>query len=321
MAKVKGFKGFNKDLKCRGFQYKVGQEYIKEGLISMCQNGFHLCENPFDVFEYYGPRNSRYCRVEGRGGIKRGRDKLVVSDICIKEEISLSEMVEEGILYMLDANHSSVLNESDPRSNITSEQDHSTAINYGYRSVSANTGYYSITYNHGFHSIAATTTERSVAVNDGYFSTAISTGPRSVARNSEEYSLAVSSGAYSVAINSGKHSTVMCTGPCSMVSNSGEQSVTVSRGSNSVAENSGEHSIAASFDEHSTVRVSNGIAIATGKDSVAAGDIGSWLVLTERDDNGNVLDMKCVKVDGEFVEPNTYYRLLNGRIFKSKPRP
>ena len=53
MSNVKGFKGFNKDLKCRDFQYEIGKDFEHEGRVEVCDRGFHFCENPLDVFNYY----------------------------------------------------------------------------------------------------------------------------------------------------------------------------------------------------------------------------------------------------------------------------
>ena len=61
---MKLYKGFDKDLKCRGFQYEIGKEY-KEEKADLCNKGFHACENPLDTFGYYAPGDgSRYCVVE-----------------------------------------------------------------------------------------------------------------------------------------------------------------------------------------------------------------------------------------------------------------
>ena len=61
---MKAYKGFDKDLKCRGFQYEQGKEY-REDKAELCASGFHACENPLDIFKYYAPNEgSRYCEVE-----------------------------------------------------------------------------------------------------------------------------------------------------------------------------------------------------------------------------------------------------------------
>ena len=60
---MKCFKGFNKDLRCRDFQFEIGKEY-EEKEASLCKKGFHGCKYPLDCFAYYAPSNSRYCEVE-----------------------------------------------------------------------------------------------------------------------------------------------------------------------------------------------------------------------------------------------------------------
>ena len=90
-TKIIGYKGFDKDLKCRDYQYEVGKTFEHEGNVSCCDSGFHFCKNPFDVFEYYPPSNSRYCSVEGSG--KSDKDnkgsKVSVSKLHISAEIGL----------------------------------------------------------------------------------------------------------------------------------------------------------------------------------------------------------------------------------------
>lgn len=50
---IKSYKGFDKNLRCRDFQYEIGGIYEMDGKIKMCNRGFHACESPFDVFDYY----------------------------------------------------------------------------------------------------------------------------------------------------------------------------------------------------------------------------------------------------------------------------
>ena len=59
----KAYKGFDKDLKCRDFQFEIGKEF-REDEAKLCSKGFHACENPLDTFKYYAPAESRFCEVE-----------------------------------------------------------------------------------------------------------------------------------------------------------------------------------------------------------------------------------------------------------------
>lgn len=64
---MKGFKGFDKDLKCRDMQYAVGETKVHDGPVAICKTGLHYCEKPLDVFTHYPPHSSRYAEVEGQG--------------------------------------------------------------------------------------------------------------------------------------------------------------------------------------------------------------------------------------------------------------
>ena len=52
---VIAFKGFNKNMQCRGFQFAIGETFEHAGPVVACESGFHACENPLDVFRYYAP--------------------------------------------------------------------------------------------------------------------------------------------------------------------------------------------------------------------------------------------------------------------------
>lgn len=91
---MKAYKGFDKDLKCRGFQYEVGKEY-EEGSAELCKKGFHACENPLDTFRYYGPTDSRYCEVDvADNGERNDADsKVCGKHIKIGAEIGLKGVI------------------------------------------------------------------------------------------------------------------------------------------------------------------------------------------------------------------------------------
>lgn len=210
--KIIAYKGFDKDLKCRYFQYEVGKAYEMDGEIECCECGFHACENPLDVFGYYAPADSRYCKVEQSGTLSKDADgsKVASSKIRVQCEIGMKGIIEAGVKFIFDK-----VNWKDNKKS-----------NTGNRSAATNTGY------------------RSAATNTGNWSAATNTGNWSAAKVS------------------------------------GEES----------------------------------IAIVTGSDSMASGALGCWLVLTERDENYHIKEVKAVKVDGKRIKADTYYKLVDGEV-------
>ena len=101
--KIIAYKGFDKNLCCRGFQYEIGKEYVHEGEIECCESGFHACTNPFDVLDYY-PSDSiiRFCVVEQSGTIKTGNvdSKQASSKIKIKAEIGMAGLFKAGVEWI-----------------------------------------------------------------------------------------------------------------------------------------------------------------------------------------------------------------------------
>ncbi|WP_423190932.1 DUF7666 domain-containing protein, partial [Achromobacter xylosoxidans] len=102
---VTSYKAFNADLTCTGgdkpFQYEVGKTYEMKGPIKACDRGFHACEYPLNVFDYYPPAGSRFALVEQGGKISReGSDtKLASSRITIKAEIGIAGLIKAAIEY------------------------------------------------------------------------------------------------------------------------------------------------------------------------------------------------------------------------------
>ena len=100
METIKTYKGFNKDMKCRDFQYEEGEEYeTREAEVCSC--GFHACEHPLDCFNYYRPSKSIYHEVEQSGKIsKESNDsKIASTKIKIGARLSISGLVEAAIEY------------------------------------------------------------------------------------------------------------------------------------------------------------------------------------------------------------------------------
>ena len=95
---MKGYKAFDKDLTCRGFQYEVGKEFKHKGDIELCEEGFHFCKKIVDIQGYYNLRDeeTRLCEVEATGKVIEGDYKCVTDKIKIIRELTREEMYELG---------------------------------------------------------------------------------------------------------------------------------------------------------------------------------------------------------------------------------
>ncbi|ECC4906605.1 hypothetical protein C3U49_09365 [Salmonella enterica] len=193
------FKGFNKNLKCRDFQFEIGKTFHHDGKVEVCGSGFHACECPFDVFSYYPPAESRYAETISFGVIDReeeGDTKIASASITIKSELTLPQFIQRGIEWIW-----SKIDKSLEQQIMTGNR--SAATNTGYQSAATNTGYQSAATNTGNRSAATNTGNRSAATNTGNRSAATNTGDWSAATNTGYQSAAEVSGSQSVAASLG----------------------------------------------------------------------------------------------------------------------
>ena len=200
------FKGFNKDLKCRDFQFEIGKTFHHEGKVEACGSGFHACECPFGVFGYYPPADSRYAETISFGVTDRGEGgdtKIASASITIKAELTLPQFIQRGIEWIW-----SKIDKSLEQQIMTG--DWSAATNTGYLSAATNTGDRSAATNTGDQSAATNTGYRSAATNTGYQSAATNTGYRSAAEVSGLYSVAASLGIEGKARASESGAIVLC---------------------------------------------------------------------------------------------------------------
>ena len=190
---IAAYKGFDQDLKCRGFQFEIGKTYKHKGEVSVCNSGFHACENPLAVFEYYPP-TSRFAIVKCAGKISKDINdkKIACGELTVEAEIWLPELISEAVEWI----HSRVDLEN---KKISNTGDQSVASNTGYKSVAGNTGYKSVAGNTGNWSVASNTGYQSVASNTGDGSVASNVGYKSAAEVSGLQSVACALGAESKA--------------------------------------------------------------------------------------------------------------------------
>ncbi|EEP1514622.1 hypothetical protein J9Y24_000422 [Salmonella enterica] len=198
------FKGFNKELKCRDFQFEIGKTFHHDGKVEACGSGFHACEFPFDVFSYYPPAESRYAETISFGVTDReeeGDTKIASASITIKAELTLPQFIQRGIEWIWSKIDKSLEQQimSGNWSAATNTGNCSAATNTGNCSAATNTGDWSAATNTGNCSAATNTGNWSAATNTGNWSAATNTGDWSAATNTGNWSAAEVSGSQSVA--------------------------------------------------------------------------------------------------------------------------
>ena len=147
-APITTYKGFDKNLQCRGFQYAIGQTYQHEGPVEDCAGGFHACEHPLNVFSYYAPAGSRFAVVEQGGELSRHIDdtKVASRTITIKAEIDLPGLIRAAIEYTF-----SRAKTVDPKSPASATGDCGAASATGTRGAASATGLHSIAMASGWN--------------------------------------------------------------------------------------------------------------------------------------------------------------------------
>ncbi|WP_408582363.1 hypothetical protein [Salmonella enterica] len=310
------FKGFNKDLKCRDFQFEIGKTFHHDGKVEACVSGFHACECPFDVFSYYSPADSRFAETISFGITNREEDgdtKIASASITIKAELTLPQFIQRGIEWIWSKIDKSLEQQimCGNRSAATNTGNRSAATNTGDWSAATNTGNWSAATNTGNRSAATNTGNRSAATNTGNWSAATNTGNWSAATNTGNRSAATNTGYWSAATNTGYWSAATNTGYWSAATNTGNRSAATNTGNCSAATNTGDWSAATNTGNWSAAEVSGSqsVAAAFGIEGKARASEGGAIVLCYRDEDGELIHIRASKVGENGIMPNTWYQL------------
>ena len=316
-----GYKGFDKDLKCRGKQYSENTIF-EEDKAEICENGMHFCKNPFDVWGCYPPCDkhgnlNKFTTVEALDEpVTDDNKKYCTTKLKVGAVLGLGDFVKAGVDFILEkakkntksnTGHRSASTNTGYCSASTNTGDYSASTNTGHRSASINTGDYSASTNTGNCSASTNTGHCSVSTNTGYCSVSTNTGYYSASTNTGNCSASTNTGDYSASTNTGDYSASTNTGYCSASINTGNYSASTNTGNCSASTNTGYRSA-------SIVEGRDSVAITTGYQGKAKGKKGCWLACVERNNNHEILDFKTVKVDGKIIKNDTFYMLKNGKF-------
>ena len=279
---MKGYKGFEKGLACRGKQYAENTVFEEQDAV-ICESGMHFCENPFDVLDHYKLLNDEaefndFAEVEALDDVKTADHKIYCTKkLRIGAKLSFSEFVEACVNFAVEKR--------------------TTTINDGNidgRALAAS----------GDHSELAASGDYSQLASSGDCSALSSSGESSVLSSSGHHSKLAASGSCSQLAASGSCSQLAASGNCSKLAASGYDSDLAASGSYSKLAASGENSIIAGI----------------GINNSAKAKKGCWITLAEwKGINGEYTPV-CVKterVDGEKIKEDTYYKLENGEFVEA----
>ena len=232
------YKGFDKDMKCRGFQFEVGKTYTHEGKVKACESGFHSCENPLDVFSYYDIcSDNRFALVKASGEISRHSDdsKLASASLTVEAELRLPEFIATAIGWIkklcefsageIASGNYSQLAASGNSSKLAASGDSSKLAASGNSSKLAASGYSSKLAASGYSSQLAASGDSSQLAASGYSSQLAASGYSSKLAASGDSSKLAASGNYSQLAASGDSSKLAASGYSSQLAASGYSSI------------------------------------------------------------------------------------------------
>ena len=170
------YKGTDKDMKCRGFQYKLGEAAVFDGEPHLCRAGLHACEQPIDVLNHYAPNKSRYFEADAEEVTdERESDdsKIVAKKMTLKAEIGVPGLVKAQIEYV---KRQIGFDDAIKRAN-AEKKNHAT----GYQGAASTTGYQGAASATGYQGAASTTGDHGAASATGYQGAASATVKAGVA--------------------------------------------------------------------------------------------------------------------------------------------
>ena len=300
---ITSYKGFDKNMQCRGFQYEVGKEYEMDGEIKCCNRGFHACKSPMEVWDYYDMLNSRYAEVEQSGKVEKEENstKVCSSHIKIKAELKLADIINIGVEWLKDITSPSkvkadgALNDNgDRRKQIGSSGDYAQIGSSGDSAQIGSSG----------DSAKIGSSGDSAKIGSSGDSAKIGSSGDSAQIGSSGDSAKIGSSGDSAKIgSSGDYAQIGSSGDYAQIGSSGDYAQIGSSGYSAKIDSTGEDSV----------------IMCAGKSSIAKAKVGSWITLAEwkwRDEKNRDVPV-CVKteyVDGVNIKADTWYQLKNGKF-------
>jgi len=186
---MKGYKGFDKNMKCRSMQYEFGKKFTHNGTVSLCKQGLHFCEHPLDTWNYYKPLDgSHYAEVEADDVSDKaeGDSKRAASSLTVKSEVKIPALLKAAVEFVFskvkpsagDSAHSATTGIS-AHSATTGIYAHSATT--GDSAHSATTGIYAHSATTGNYAHSATTGDSAHSATTGNYAESSVSGKNAIA--------------------------------------------------------------------------------------------------------------------------------------------
>ena len=333
---ITSYKGFDKNMKCRGFQYEVGKEYEMDGEIECCNRGFHACKSPMEVWDYYDMLNSRYAEVEQSGKIEKEENstKVCSSRIKIKAELKLADIINICVEWLKDITSPSkvkadgVLNDNgNRRKQIGSSGDSAQIGSSGnYAQIGSSGDYTKIGSSGDYAKIGSSGNSAQIGSSgnsaqigsSGYSAQIGSSGYSAKIGSSGYYAQIGSSGDYAKIGSSGNSAQIGSSGYYAQIGSSGNSAQIGSSGNSAQIGSSGDYAKIGSSGDYAKIDSTgeDSVIMCAGNSSRAKAKVGSWITLAEwkwSDEKKRDVPVyvKTEYVDGENIKADTWYQLKN----------
>ena len=289
---MKVYKGTDRQMKCRGMQYTLGETAVYDGELSLCEAGLHAREQPIDVLNHYTPNESRYFEAEAEevSAERESSDsKIVAKKMTLKAEIGVPGLVKAQIEYIKGQ-----IGFDDAIKRANAEKENHATGNQGAASAT------------GYQGAASATGNQGAASATGNRGAASATGNRGAASATGNQGVASATGYLGAASATGYQGAASATGYQGVASATGNQGVASATGNQGAASATGKA----------------GVALAAGYECKAMGALGCAICCVERGEwDGETFPIIAVKaaiVDGKKIKSDTWYRLENGEFVEVK---
>jgi len=326
---IVAYKGFDRNLKCRDFQFEIGGSFKHEGPVVACESGFHACEHPLNVFAYYPPATSRYAVVELGGETARekgGDTKIAAAEITIKAEIRLPELIAAAIRYVTER-VTWVKGDfaTGEREGAKNNRDRGAATASGEQGAATASGWGAAATASGTEGAATASGDRGAATASGTQGAATASGAWGAATASGDGGAATASGTQGAATASGKRGAATASGTRGAATASGYQGAATASGYQGAATASGYQGAATASGEQGAATASGaqgaatasgdwGAATASGIEGKVRGAEGCALFLVERSPyDGSIRNVWSGIAGRDGIKPMVFYRLVDGK--------